>query len=149
MQSVEIPQLGVGFAQTLVIKTPNCQVSGTPGAACNIGGADPGSSGYRVGVDGSIPVPTIPAVSSPIVPSVPFGESLSFSLDPSFKVGRSYSTDFTIQRELPGNLLLEVGYIGRLGRDLPNSFDFDSSPYMFKDASSGQTFAQAFDNVEA
>lgn len=149
VQSVEIPQLGVGFAQTLVIKTPNCQVSGTPGAACNIGGADPGTSGYRVGVDGSIPVPTIPAVSSPIVPSVPFGESLSFSLDPSFKVGRSYSTDFTIQRELPGNLLLEVGYIGRLGRDLPNSFDFDSSPYMFKDASSGQTFAQAFDNVEA
>ena len=149
VQSVEIPQLGVGFAQTLVIKTPNCQVSGVPGAGCNVAASDPGSSGYRVGVDGNIPVPTIPAVSSPIVPSVPFGESLSFSLDPSFKVGRSYSTDFTIQRELPGNMLLEVGYIGRLGRDLPNSFDFDSSPYMFKDASSGQTFAQAFDNVEA
>lgn len=149
VQSVEIPQLGVGFAQTLVIKTPNCQVSGAPGTGCNIAGSDPGSSGYRVGVDGNIPVPTIPAVSSPIVPSVPFGESLSFSLDPSFKVGRSYSTDFTIQRELPGNMLLEVGYIGRLGRDLPNSFDFDSSPYMFKDTASGQSFAQAFDNVEA
>jgi Carboxypeptidase regulatory-like domain len=149
VQSVEIPQLGVGFAQTLVIKTPNCQVSGTPGAGCNIAASDPGSSGYRVGVDGAIPVPTTPPVSSPIVPSVPFGESLSFSLDPSFKVGRSYSTDFTIQRELPGNMLLEVGYIGRLGRDLPNSFDFDSSPYMFKDAASGQTFAQAFDSVEA
>lgn len=149
VQSVEIPQLGVGFAQTLVIKTPNCQVSGAPGAGCNVGGSDPGSSGYRVGVDGGIPVPTIPAVSSPIVPSVPFGESLSFSLDPSFKVGRSYSTDFTVQRELPGNMLLEVGYIGRLGRDLPNSFDFDSSPYMFKDMASGQTFAQAFDSVEA
>ena len=149
VQSVEIPQLGVGFAQTLVIKTPNCQVSGAAGTGCNIAASDPGSSGYRVGVDGSIPVPIIPAVSSPIVPSVPFGESLSFSLDPSFKVGRSYSTDFTIQRELPGNMLLEVGYIGRLGRDLPNSFDFDSSPYMFKDTASGQTFAQAFDNVEA
>lgn len=149
VQSVEIPQLGVGFAQTLVIKTPNCQVSGAPGTGCNIAASDPGSSGYRVGVDGSIPVPIIPAVSSPIVPSVPFGESLSFSLDPSFKVGRSYSTDFTIQRELPGNMLLEVGYIGRLGRDLPNSFDFDSSPYMFKDTASGQTFAQALDNVEA
>lgn len=149
VQSVEIPQLGVGFAQTLVIKTPNCQVSGAAGTGCNIAASDPGSSGYRVGVDGSIPVPIIPAVSSPIVPSVPFGESLSFSLDPSFKVGRSYSTDFTIQRELPGNMLLEVGYIGRLGRDLPNSFDFDSSPYMFKDTASGQTFAQALDNVEA
>jgi hypothetical protein len=149
VQSVEIPQLGVGFAQTLVIKTPNCQVSSAPGAGCNAAGADPGSSGYRVGVDGGIPVPTIPAVSSPIVPSVPFGESLSFSLDPSFKVGRNYSTDFTIQRELPGNMLMEVGYIGRLGRNLPNSYDFDSSPYMLRDAASGQTFAQAFDNVEA
>jgi len=147
VQSVEIPQLGVGFAQTLVIKSPNCAVTGAAGANCNTAGGDLGSFGYRVGVDGTIPVPTIPAVSSPIVPSVPFGEALSFSLDPSFKVGRSYSIDFTVQRELPGNLLMEVGYIGRIGRDLPNSFDFDSSPYMLKDQASGQTFAQAFDTV--
>ena len=149
VQSVEIPQLGVGFAQTLIVKSPTCTVSGTPGANCNAAGGDLGSSGYRVGVDGTIPVPTVPAVSSPIVPSTPFGESLSFSLDPSFKVGRSYSADFTIQRELPGNMLMEIGYIGRLGRDLPNSFDFDSSPYMFKDNASGQTFAQAFNSVAA
>ena len=149
VQSVEIPQLGVGFAQTLVIKSPNCAASTTPGAGCNTAAGDLGSSGFRVGVDGGIPVPTVPAVSSPIVPSVPFGEALSFSLDPSFKVGRSYSSDLTIQRELPGNMLMEVGYIGRLGRDLPNSFDFDSSPYMLKDQASGQTFAQAFDALEA
>jgi carboxypeptidase family protein len=149
VQSVEIPQLGVGFAQTLVIKSPTCTVSGTPGTGCNAAAGDLGSSGFRTGVDGSIPVPTVPAVSSPIVPSVPFGESLSFSLDPSFKVGRSYSTDFTIQRELPGNMLMEIGYIGRLGRKLPNSFDFNSSPYMFKDQASGETFAQAFDAVAA
>ncbi len=149
VQSVEIPQLGVGFAQTLVIKSPNCAVAGAPGAGCNAAAGDLGSFGYRAGVDGSIPVPTVPTVSSPIVPSVPFGEALSFSLDPSFKVGRSYSIDFTVQRELPGNMLLEVGYIGRLGRDLPNSFDFDSSPYMLKDQASGQTFAQAFDALEA
>jgi hypothetical protein len=147
VQSVEIPQLGVGFAQTLVIKSPNCAVAGAAGANCNTAGGDLGSFGYRVGVDGAIPVPTVPPVSPPIVPSVPFGEALSFSLDPSFKVGRSYSIDFTVQRELPGNMLMEVGYIGRLGRDLPNSFDFDSSPYMLKDQTSGQTFAQAFDAV--
>jgi hypothetical protein len=147
VQSVEIPQLGVGFAQTLTIKSPNCAVAGAPGANCNTAGGDLGSSGYRVGVDGTIPVPTIPSVGSPIVPSVPFGEALSFSLDPSFKVGRSYSIDFTVQRELPGNMLMEVGYIGRLGRDLPNSYDFNSSPYMLKDQASGQTFAQAFDAV--
>jgi hypothetical protein len=151
VQSVEIPQLGVGFAQTLVIKSPNCAVSRTAGANCNTAGGDLGSFGYRVGVDGTIPVPLVPTFdpTKPIVPAVPFGEALSFSLDPSFKVGRSYSIDFTVQRELPGNMLMEVGYIGRLGRDLPNSFDFDSSPYMLKDQASGQTFAQAFDAVAA
>jgi hypothetical protein len=150
VQSVEIPQLGVGFAQTLVLKSPLCSVNGVS-AGCNAaaGGSNIGASGFRVGVDGTIPVPSFPTVSSPVVPANPFGEVLSFSLDPSFKVGRSYSTDFTIQRELPGNMLMEVGYIGRLGRDLPNSFDFDSAPYMLKDPASGQTFAQAFNAITA
>jgi hypothetical protein len=152
VQSVEIPQLGVGFAQTLVLKSPLCSVNGaSAGPGCNAaaGGGNIGASGFRVGVDGTIPVPTVPAISSPVVPDNPFGEVLSFSLDPSFKVGRSYSFDFTVQRELPGNMLMEVGYIGRLGRNLPNSLDFDSSPYMLKDSASGQTFAQAFDAVTA
>jgi hypothetical protein len=150
VQSVEIPQLGVGFAQTLVLKSPLCNVNASS-AKCNAaaGGNDIGGSGFRVGVDGSIPVPGFPTVKSPVVPANPFGEVLSFSLDPSFKVGRSYSFDFTIQRELPGNMLMEVGYIGRLGRDLPNSFDFDSAPYMLKDPASGQTFAQAFNAITA
>ncbi len=53
--------------------------------------------------------------------------------------------DFDIQRELPGNMLLELGYVGRFGRNLANSINFNSSPIMFKDPASGQTFAQAFD----
>lgn len=152
VQSVEIPQLGVGFAQTLVLKSPLCSVNaGSIGPNCNAaaGSSNIGGSGFRVGIDGTIPIPTVPTVASPIVPADPFGEVLSFSLDPTFKVGRSYSSDFTVQRELPGNMLMEVGYIGRLGRDLPNSVDFDASPYMLKDSSSGQTFAQAFDMVTA
>jgi hypothetical protein len=154
VQSVEIPQLGVGFAQTLVLKSPLCNVNaGSTGPNCNAaaGGSNIGGSGFRVGVDGTIPVPTVPTLdpAKPVVPANPFGEVLSFSLDPSFKVGRSYSFDFTVQRELPGNMLMEVGYIGRLARNLPNSVDFDASPYMLKDQKSGQTFAQAFDTVTA
>ena len=150
VQSVEIPQLGVGFAQTLVLPTPSCNLNGTSaGAKCNAsaGTTNTGASGFRVGVDGTLPVPTVPSVSSPIVPALG-GENLSFEVDPNFKVGRSYSIDFNIQRELPGNLLLELGYIGRIARDLPNSVDFDSAPYMFVDKACGQTFAQAFDAVE-
>jgi hypothetical protein len=149
VQSVEIPQLGVGFAQTLVLPAPPCnQNSGSTGPGCNaaLGAANIGASGFRVGVDGALPVPPVPPVSSPIVPALG-GENLSFAVDPNFKVGRSYSIDFTIQRELPGNMLMELGYIGRIARDLPNSVDFDSSPYQFVDKASGQTFAQAFDIV--
>jgi hypothetical protein len=148
VQSVEIPQLGVGFAQTLVLPTPSCATNSVA-AGCNaaLGAGNIGASGFRVGVDGTLPIPTVPAVSSPIIPAIG-GENLSFAVDPNFKVGKSYSVDFTVQRELPGNMLMELGYIGRFARDLPNSVDFDSSPYQFLDKASGQTFAQAFDAVE-
>lgn len=148
VQSVEIPQLGVGFAQTLVLPTPACDTNGVS-AGCNagLGSGNIGASGFRVGVDGTLPTPTVPAVSSPIVPALG-GENLSFAVDPNFKVGKSYSVDFTVQRELPGNMLMEIGYIGRFARSLPNSVDFDSSPYQFVDKGSGQSFATAFDAIE-
>jgi len=151
VQSVEIPQLGVGFAQTLSIFAPQCNLNGAsaqgPGCVTSGANATVGSSSFRVGVDGALPVPVPPAVSSPIIPGIG-GEILSFAVDPNFKVGKSYSFAFTVQRELPGNMLMEIAYIGRLGRDLPNSVDFDSAPYNFVDKASGQSFAQAFDAIE-
>ena len=150
VQSVIIPMLGVGFAQTINVVTPLCNATGAGGTGCNAaaGSANPGLSSFRVGVDGQIPLPPNPtSVSSPIVPSVPYSETLSFQNDPDFKVGRSHEIDFTLQRELPGQNILEFGYVGRLGRDLPGSFNLNSAPYFFKDNTSGQTFAQAFDAV--
>jgi hypothetical protein len=150
VQSVEIPQLGVGFAQTLSIFSPQCNLNGasSQGPGCVVGAnSTVGASGFRVGVDGTLPTPVPPPVSSPIVPGIG-GEILSFAVDPNFKVGKSYSFDFTIQRELPGNMLMEIGYIGRLGRDLPNSVDFDSAPINFLDKTSGQSFAQAYDAIQ-
>jgi hypothetical protein len=151
VQSVIIPMLGVGFAQTINLVTPACNATGLGGPNCNAAagvGTDPGLASFRVGVDGQIPVPPNPTpVSSPIVPTIPFGETLSFQNDPDFKVGRSHMIDFTIQRELPGQNILEIGYVGRLARDLAGSFNLNSAPYFFKDNTSGQTFAQAFDAV--
>lgn len=149
VQSVIIPTLGVGFAQTISVNAPACNASGAGGANCSpaSGPTDPANSRFRVGVDGTIPLPMVPAAAIPIVPSRPFGEVLSFQVDPDFKVGRSYSIDFTIQRELPWSLLLEVGYAGRLGRNLPQSINFNSAPFFHKDTASGQTFAQAFDVI--
>jgi hypothetical protein len=147
VQSVIIPMLGVGFAQTINLQSPSCTATGPGGSKCGINGT-PGGSVFRVGVDGTIPTPPAPgALQSPVVPANGLSEILSFQNDPQFQVGRSHMVDFTIQRSLPGQLIFEAGYIGRFGRHLPASVNFNSVPYMFKDKASGQTFAQAFDAV--
>ncbi len=153
VQSVIIPMLGVGFAQTINLQTPLCNVNGTSVSGCNAAvgvgaGGNPGLASFRVGVDGTIPTPALPAaVKSPIIPTIPFGETLSFQNDPNFKDGRAHMVDFTIQRSLPGQMILELGYVGRFGRNLAGSINFNSAPYMFKDKASGQIFAQAYDAI--
>ncbi len=77
VQSVIIPMLGVGFAQTINLQTPLCNVNGTSVSGCNAAvgvgsGGNPGLASFRVGVDGTIPTPPLPAaVSSPIIPTIP------------------------------------------------------------------------------
>ncbi|MDQ3584264.1 MAG: carboxypeptidase-like regulatory domain-containing protein [Acidobacteriota bacterium] len=130
--SVIIPMLGVGFAQTLSTNSPR-NSAGHP---------------FRVGVDGPIPQPPANfAVTSPVVPAQGFGEFISLTLDPKIGDPYNHALDFTVQRELPGNMLLEVGYVGRLGRNLYQNVNLNSLPYFFKDRASGQRFAEAFDAV--
>ena len=74
-----------------------------------------------------------------------FSELLSFVVDPFITVPRSHTANLTLQRELKGNIVLELGYIGRYGRNLYQSLNLNQVPYMFRDNASGQTFAQAFD----
>jgi hypothetical protein len=145
-ESVIIPLLGAGFSQSINLRAPGCNATGAGGANCSPGGTAPASV-FRVGVDGLIPLPIQGALGSPYIPGQPFGETSSFHLDPNFKVGENYSFDLTIQRELPRGVVLELGWVGRLGRKLPASVNFNSAPYFQLDARSGQTFAQAFDAV--
>lgn len=153
VQNVEIPMLGVGFAQTLTVANPLCNASAAPGAGCTPGSAatDPGAASFRVGVDGAIPLPTFAPTPNPqggVIPGVN-GEQVSFQLDPDNKVGRSLTADFTVQRQLTGHMLLELGWSGNFGRNLPEGISFNNSPYMFRDNASGQTFAQAYDAIAA
>jgi hypothetical protein len=136
IQTITIPTLGVGFAQTLQNPAPK-NGAGQP---------------FRAGIDGLLPLPVAPAVTTPIIPGAPAliganapGEVLSFVVDPFITVPRNHTVDFTIQRELPGKMILEFGYIGRMGRNLYQSLNLNQVPYNFKDPVSGQTFAQAFD----
>jgi hypothetical protein len=117
-----------------------------------VAGSDP-TNAFRIGVDGSsIRLPAITQAVSPVIPSGHLpgnapNETLQFSIDPKLTIGKSHSFDFTIQRELPGNLLLEVGYAGRLGRNLQQNVQLSTVPLFMKDPASGQTFAQAYDAV--
>ncbi|MGI9067902.1 MAG: carboxypeptidase regulatory-like domain-containing protein [Pyrinomonadaceae bacterium] len=131
VSSVVVPMLGVGFAQTLNFRAP-LNGAGQP---------------FRVGIDGPIPVPVNTAVTSPVVPAKGFGELLSFTLDPNIKDPYNHAIDFTVQRELPANMAIEVGYLGRYARNLFQNLNLNSAPYFFKDKASGQRFSEAFDAV--
>jgi hypothetical protein len=140
-------QMGVAFGQTLSVNAPRCNLVGTPGANCSPGGADPAAA-FRVGVDGSAPVPTAdPVLSSPIVPAVPFGDSVTRLVDPDLKNGRTHSFNLTYQRELGRGFFMETGWVMRLGRELSEGYGLSSVPYFFLDNTSGQTFAEAYDMV--
>src|SRR5260370_2370475 len=101
VQSVIIPMLGVGFAQTINTNTPLCNANGTSVQGCNASvpltgaGANPGLASFRVGVDGPIPThPPPTAVPSPIVPANGLSELLSFHNDPQDQLVLSHSIDF-------------------------------------------------------
>jgi len=88
-------------------------------------------------------IPGYPVVNNVIQ----FPEVFSNAVDTKIKTGRNYAVDFTIQRDLPGNMIIEAGYVGRFARRLPQQMSLGQSPFNFVDPASKQTFAQAFDNV--
>lgn len=110
------------------------------------------TNAFRIGVDGNnVPVPAATSQPIPYVPSGtaanPFGLFVVSGLDPYATPGHSHSIDLTVQRELPGRMVLEFGYIGRISRNLPQNIAYNAADYLMKDATSGQTYAQAFDGV--
>lgn len=134
------------------IIAPTCERQGTPGPGCV-----PGSSPFRIGVDGlpsvpqaspTVPIPFIPASRAP---GQAFGVTAARAIDPNFAVGRVHGVNLTLQRELPGDIVMEMGWIGRYGRRLPATFNINAVPVNLRDPSgaSSQTFAQAFDAVAA
>lgn len=139
-------QMGVGFAQTLLINGPRCNVAGAGGAGCVPGGTDPAAA-FRLGVDGTTPIPGVPSVTNPVVPPEPFGETATRHVDPDLRNGRTHGFNLSYQRELPGDLLVEGGWVLRLGRNLNQGYVLSSVPYFHTDRVSGQTFAQAYDTI--
>jgi len=64
----------------------------------------------------------------------PAGSSVDFTffepfslnlLDPNFSVPYAINDNLTVQRELPGQMVLSVGYVGSFGRHLERAFDLN------------------------
>ncbi|NDQ57051.1 MAG: carboxypeptidase regulatory-like domain-containing protein [Acidipila sp.] len=140
---VMIPALGIGFGNNVRCKGPRMPVAGvvncTPGAT-------PANS-FRIGTDGAgIPLPGLAAITSPLIPGTnsPF-ETLDFRIDPKRKVGYADTFNITLQRELPGKMVMEVGYVGNFSRRLYQGYGLSQVPYMM--TAGGQSFAQAFSAI--
>src|SRR5262249_33454426 len=141
---------GFGFQQTLTCLGPS-----RTGQCLGTSGVDP-ASGFRVGVDGStVPIPSLTASATPpLVPGVtgfPGANqpqaNTTYQIDPTYRPGRNHQWDFTIQREMPGHSLIEIGYIGRHANNIYNPLEVNQVPFMM--ALNGQTYAQAYNNVAA
>lgn len=145
---VSTPVLGYGFLQ------PDSCIPSMPGSGLDtcvsVLGVDP-SNAFRLGTnaDGlNVPFgtlqPTLPTPAQPGVGINPSAELLD-SMDQNFRPNATDQVDFTIQRELKGNALLEVGYVGVWGRNLFQGIDMNTVPFMLN--LGGQSFANAWANV--
>jgi hypothetical protein len=127
------------------------------------GGSDPTTnlllSPRFTGLGATPPAPTAPAVTPrPVTPNVdasgnPIGLAVlggfpSFlQFDKNFKTPYSDTFSLGIQRELKGNVVVEVNYFGRLGRRL--IADGDAAQTLnFKDPTSGQFLKDAFGQLQ-
>jgi hypothetical protein len=144
VSEVLLPLLAGGLADVDQCAGPTFAKGGGV-ATCNGPGTNP-TNAFRIGVDGAtVPLPAPASLTPPYTPGSGFPLFLSAPLDPYLTPAHIHNVDFTIQRALPGKMFLEIGYIGRFSRNLPQGIALNTSDYMAKSA--GQTLAQAFDAV--
>ena len=142
------PGLTAGPSSTVSTGLQPCTASGTQGAGCNASAGDPALSDFRIGVDGSIPLPAYATtLSSPYIPAGGYSELVTSGIDINYKAPRVYASNVTIQRDLGHGMVAEVAWTGRYGRRLESNVELNASPYMFADTGSSQSFSQAYDAV--
>jgi hypothetical protein len=139
---VLVPLLGSGPLQPVT-----CPGASMTGQCLGAGKVDP-TNAFRIGTDGTTaPLPTVtqtlPQPNFTGINSAKAGDTSQ--LDPNFRPSRSDEFDLSIQRELPGKMILELGYVGRIIRNEYQAIDLDSVPWMM--TMGGQSFASAFDNL--
>ena len=137
---VLVPLLGIGPLQPVTCAGPN--MNGTCAGANNV---DP-TNVFRIGTDGmSAP---LPAPSQTLAQPFFMGYNGAISagdvntLDPHYRPERTDNLTISLQRQFRNNMMLEVGYIGRIIRNEMQELNLDDVPYMT--TLGGQSFEQAY-----
>ena len=148
---VSTPVLGYGFLQPdACIPSSPTAVPAQPTCVTSTVALDP-TSAFRIGTNGdgtTVPFGTLqPTLPTPAIPGVggnPAAELLD-SMDQGFRPNGTDQVDFSIQREIKGGGIVEVGYLGVWGHDLFQGIDMNDVPWML--TLKGQSFANAWANV--
>jgi Carboxypeptidase regulatory-like domain len=130
------------------------QTFGTPGDANTSLATDPRFTGLS-----TPPLVTASPIPRPFTPNVdangnPIGLAQLggfpnfFAFNQNLRTPYAITASFGVQRELPGNVIVEVDYFGRFGRRLVAIGDA-AQTLNFKDATSGQFLNTAFGNVQS
>ncbi len=95
-----------------------------------------------------------PTITNPFTPfvtgGVPTGNATgetNYALAQNFQIPYSYQYSLDFQRELPGNFLLDVAYVGRIGKKLFTQADA-AQIVDFKDRTSGQFLLGALNALQ-
>jgi hypothetical protein len=107
---------------------------------------------------GTLPITnTAPPITTPFAPFIdpstgyPLGNAegqFNYTIEKNFRTPYSYVYTFGIQRELPGNLIVEANYVGRLGRKLFAQSD-GAQIVDFIDPASKEGLVSAFNQLSA
>ncbi|MGA8152977.1 MAG: TonB-dependent receptor [Terriglobales bacterium] len=89
-----------------------------------------------------IAAPPTGGFPKPAPSGLPDGVANSWGVDDKMKTPYSHVFDFSISRELPSNFVLDVAYIGRMGRRLLQEEDF-AMPLDIVDKQSGMDYFKA------
>jgi hypothetical protein len=93
--------------------------------------------------------PSTPFINNPDCPS-PSGlctGEFNYAVDQQFKTPYSIQYSIGFQRELPGNFILDMSYVGRQGRKLFSQADI-AQALNFRDPTSGQLMFDAFNLLQ-
>jgi len=137
---VLVPLLGIGPLQPVTCAGPN--MNGTCAGANNV---DP-TNVFRIGTDGmAAPLPTpSQTLAQPFFMGYNGAATAGDvnTLDPHYRPERTDNFSFSLQRELRSNMMLDIGYIGRIIRNELQEVNLDDVPFMT--TLNNQSFAQAY-----